>query len=103
MIGKRYQLPSNPYEQPVSRPGPKLLSGSPVDRSSPIIGPQHTKCALPERVLYVGDTSMDMDTASAAGMVSVGVTWGFRDEAELRDHGARHIIHKPIELLELLQ
>jgi phosphoglycolate phosphatase len=56
----------------------------------------------PGRVLYVGDTSVDMDTASSAGMVSVGVTWGFRDIAELRAHGANHIIHEPVDLLELL-
>jgi phosphoglycolate phosphatase len=40
--------------------------------------------------------------AEAAGMVSVGVTWGFRDEAELRAHGAKHIIQEPMELLALL-
>jgi len=56
----------------------------------------------PDRVLYVGDTSTDMDTASAAGMASVGVTWGFRDEAELRAHGAQHIIHRPTDLLGLI-
>jgi phosphoglycolate phosphatase len=53
-------------------------------------------------LLYVGDTSTDMDTASAAGMVSVGVTWGFRDEAELRAHEAHNIIHSPMELLRLI-
>jgi phosphoglycolate phosphatase len=56
----------------------------------------------PEHVLYVGDTNTDMDTAAAAGMESVGVTWGFRDEVELLAHGARHIIHHPAELLELV-
>lgn len=56
----------------------------------------------PQHVLYVGDTPIDMDTAAAAGMVSVGVTWGFRGEAELRDHGAQHVIHRPVELLDLI-
>lgn len=62
-----------------------------------------TLAVEPARVLYVGDTSIDMDTASAAGMVSVGVTWGFRDEAELREHGARYIVHEPVEVLGLIQ
>ncbi len=50
--------------------------------------------------LYVGDTAADMLTGTGAGMFTVGVTWGFRDEAELREHGADAIIHEPGELLE---
>lgn len=53
----------------------------------------------PERWLYVGDTRVDMLTANAAGMHAVGVTWGFRDEPELRASGAREIIARPEELL----
>jgi phosphoglycolate phosphatase len=56
----------------------------------------------PAAWLYVGDTSVDMQTASAAGMTSVGVLWGFRDEAELLDSGAKHIIAHPRELLDLV-
>jgi phosphoglycolate phosphatase len=51
---------------------------------------------------YVGDTRVDMLTARAAGLFAVGVTWGFRDEAELRDNGAQAIIHHPNELLALV-
>lgn len=50
-------------------------------------------------ILYVGDTAVDMDTANAAGMFSVGVTWGFRPESELRAHGAKAIVHHPGEIL----
>ena len=53
----------------------------------------------PERVLYLGDTDTDMRTAVAAGMVPFGVLWGFRDEAELRENGARHLLRRPGELL----
>lgn len=55
-----------------------------------------------ERVLYVGDSGVDMETAAAAGVRSAGVTWGFRDRAELEAAGARHIVDRPAELLELL-
>lgn len=55
-----------------------------------------------ERVLYVGDSGVDMETAAAAGVRSAGVTWGFRDRAELATAGARHIVDRPAELLELL-
>lgn len=56
----------------------------------------------PSETLYLGDTGTDMQTAQAAGMFAVGVTWGFRPEAELRETGANTIIHHPRELLPLL-
>ena len=55
-----------------------------------------------EHVLYVGDSGVDMQTARAAGLQSVGVTWGFRDRAELEATGACRIIDRPDELLALL-
>lgn len=56
---------------------------------------------LPEAMAFVGDTATDMLTASACGMTSVGVLWGFRDLDELNDAGARHIISKPMEVLTI--
>jgi len=55
----------------------------------------------PAETLYVGDSGTDMDTAARAGMVSVGVLWGFRSTAELRGHGATRLVSAPHELLEL--
>jgi len=57
---------------------------------------------VPARVAYLGDTDTDMRTATAAGMLPVGVLWGFRGEAELRSAGARALIGSPMELLDLL-
>ena len=51
------------------------------------------------RALYVGDSDVDIATAAAAGMDCVSVTWGFRSEAFLHEHGASRIIHAPSELL----
>ncbi len=56
----------------------------------------------PGRVCYVGDTRTDMQTATRAGMVAVGVLWGFRERAELEENGARRIIAHPRELLSLV-
>ncbi len=56
----------------------------------------------PKEILFVGDTCTDMRTAVAAGMIPVGVLWGFRGEAELRDTGAQHLIAHPSELVTLL-
>lgn len=52
--------------------------------------------------LYVGDTSVDMMTAIAAGMFPVGVSWGFRTREELLENGAKVVIDDPKELLSLL-
>jgi phosphoglycolate phosphatase len=56
----------------------------------------------PEDCAFIGDTAVDMDTARASGMYSVGVTWGFRDVEELQSHGARVIAHTAEELLQAL-
>ncbi len=58
--------------------------------------------AAPQETMFVGDTAVDMNTGVNSGMFPVGVTWGFRDEAELRSNGAKKIIHHPRRLLELL-
>ena len=58
--------------------------------------------AEPGQCLYLGDTWIDMETARRAGMFPVGVLWGFRDEQELRDSGAKAIIASPLELLPVL-
>jgi phosphoglycolate phosphatase len=51
---------------------------------------------------FVGDSGIDMATGRAAGMVTVGVTWGYRDRAELRAHGADTLIERPDQLVTLL-
>jgi len=56
----------------------------------------------PAAILYVGDSDIDMKTANAAGMYPVGVLWGFRPADELIRNGAKVLIRKPLELLELL-
>ncbi|KDN54398.1 HAD family hydrolase [Flavobacterium seoulense] len=57
---------------------------------------------LPEEVLYVGDSGIDMQTAKNANMYAVGVLWGYRPKEELLAEGAQTIINHPLELLELL-
>jgi phosphoglycolate phosphatase len=56
----------------------------------------------PEACGFVGDTAVDMDTARAAGMYGVGVTWGFRGH-ELREHGARAVATTADALLAALR
>ncbi|MDB6070366.1 MAG: haloacid dehalogenase superfamily enzyme subfamily [Verrucomicrobiales bacterium] len=57
----------------------------------------------PAEIIFIGDTSTDMDTATAAGMIPVGVLWGFRQEEELRKHGARFLVRTPGEILSIFE
>lgn len=56
----------------------------------------------PQQCLYLGDSDIDMQTATAAGVLPIGATWGFRTADELIRNGARHLIHQPAELIALL-
>lgn len=56
----------------------------------------------PGEFLYLGDTGIDMQTASSAGMYAVGALWGFRTREELLENGAQTLIGHPQELLNLL-
>lgn len=52
--------------------------------------------------LYIGDTSTDMKTGAAAGMDTVGVTWGFRDVNELKVNHARYIVETPKQIYKIV-
>ena len=54
-----------------------------------------------ECVLYIGDSDTDMETAKNAGVDSIGVTWGFRDREVLIETGAKYIVEKPLDILEI--
>jgi phosphoglycolate phosphatase len=56
----------------------------------------------PDDAVFVGDSGVDMDVAAAAGVSSIGVTWGFRSRGELVEHHAGIIIDKPEEILSRL-
>ncbi len=56
----------------------------------------------PDRILFVGDSGVDMMTAAAAGVDSVGVTWGFRTREELTKAGATHVVDDALEVLDLV-
>ena len=57
----------------------------------------------PAEVAYFGDTSVDMDTANNAGMLPIGVTWGFRPRVELVEHGAKILLDTPMELFSKVE
>jgi phosphoglycolate phosphatase len=56
----------------------------------------------PEEILFVGDSDIDMQTAINANMFPVGVTWGYRTEEELKNSGAKLVVNRASELIEIL-
>lgn len=66
-----------------------------VERHMPGVEP--TECA------FVGDTTVDMQTAVAAGMFPVGVAWGFHDEEELVCNGAKAVARERMDIVKILQ
>ena len=55
----------------------------------------------PSRCALVGDTRIDVQTGTAAGMLVLGVLWGCGGEEELRRSGAQALIERPEDLLPL--
>jgi phosphoglycolate phosphatase len=82
VIGEREGLPRKPD------PAPALAAAHALGASASV-------CS------FVGDTSIDMLTARAAEMRSIGVLWGFRDRAELEGAGADHVVTQPDEILRI--
>jgi phosphoglycolate phosphatase len=53
----------------------------------------------PADVFYLGDTSIDMETACGAGFFPAGAFWGFRPAEELRSFGTKFIANTPNDCL----
>ena len=58
--------------------------------------------AAPGEVLYVGDSTIDIATAAAAGVSVCAVGWGLGDPDDLRQARPAYFCSEPAELLRLL-
>jgi phosphoglycolate phosphatase len=59
--------------------------------------------AAPETTAMIGDTSYDMAMARAAGVIAIGVGWGYHEAGELLDAGAHFVADHPAQILEHLK
>ncbi len=57
----------------------------------------------PGECVFVGDSEIDIETGKRAGMMVVGVLWGFRPRPILEAAGANRLISDPAELLSALR
>lgn len=56
----------------------------------------------PKEIIFVGDSGIDMQTATNANMFAVGVLWGYRPEDELIENGAKNVLNHPLDLIPIL-
>ena len=90
-------LPKNSYE--IAR-GQRTGAPAKPDPTVPLelaslLGATGAECAL------VGDSNVDMTTAKNAGMLAVGVTWGYRPAEILIEAGADVLADHPLDLLKI--
>jgi phosphoglycolate phosphatase len=55
-----------------------------------------------EEIIFIGDSGIDMQTATNANMCAVGVSWGYRPEEELLSNGAKYVLNQPADLIAIL-
>ncbi|MBR4940990.1 MAG: HAD family hydrolase [Clostridia bacterium] len=56
-----------------------------------------------DSAVYVGDSDVDVLTAKNAGLPCVCVTWGFRNEEQLKAAGAEVFVYEARELSEMVE
>ena len=52
-------------------------------------------------IIFVGDSNVDIETGRNANIMTVAVSWGFREKAELEE--ADYIIDHPMELIDIIE
>ena len=55
-----------------------------------------------DEVIFIGDSDVDMMTATNANIKSIGVTWGYRSKEVLIKHKADYIIDQPKDIIKII-
>jgi phosphoglycolate phosphatase len=56
-----------------------------------------------DQCVYAGDSDVDIQTGINAGVLTVGVSWGYRSVEHLKEAGAEHIIDTASQLLDMIE
>ena len=56
----------------------------------------------PDQCAFIGDTPVDMNTAVNAGMLPIGVAWGFRSREQLLQAGAHVVVDTPAQIVDVI-
>ena len=78
--------------------------GSPLKPDAALLELIMKECGATSKTTFmIGDSGVDIQTAKAAGVRSVGCSWGFRPRMELEECRADFIADNPSELLQILR
>ncbi|MDF1616271.1 HAD family hydrolase [Petrocella sp. FN5] len=55
------------------------------------------------RCFFVGDTEIDVQTAQAAGVPMIAVSWGFRKPEVLKALNPTYLVNKPEEIVDIVR
>ena len=92
LLGDRFDIVCGKQDSFPTKPDPTLTLKVMDD-----LGVKPCEC------LFVGDSGTDAKTSVNAGCAGVGVLWGFRKEDELLENGAKYIVKKPCEIVDIIQ
>lgn len=78
--------------------------GHPIKPDAGIIFEAMAACegVRPDEVIYCGDSDVDMQTGTNAGVRTVGVTWGFRSREELAAYSPCLLADNPEEIFNFI-
>ncbi|WP_338159112.1 HAD family hydrolase [uncultured Phocaeicola sp.] len=84
ILGQRENIPAKPAPQVVY----EIMEKAGVERNE---------------VVYIGDSSVDMQTGANAGVTTIGVCWGFRPRTELEAYNPSLIAEQAEDILHFLE
>lgn len=84
ILGQRENIPAKPDPQVVY----EIMEKAGVERNE---------------VVYIGDSSVDMQTGANAGVTTIGVCWGFRPRTELEAYNPGLIAEQAEDILHFLE
>jgi len=57
----------------------------------------------PSETVMIGDTRYDIEAGRHHDLTTLGVLWGYSDQATLTDVGAHHCVEKPDQIVEVVR
>ena len=94
-------LASSRSRMAINRAGNLALIANRADNSISVLSIQGKQVRLIDTVM-IGDTSYDMEMARAAGVLAIGVSWGYHAPDLLHGGGAHHVVETFDSLQRLL-
>lgn len=80
----------------------KELNGSVIDKKKIIHELLERNRFNPDQTAYLGDMRHDIDTGNHAGLITIGITWGYQSKDMLKKSNPNHIINNINDLEKII-